>query len=93
MTPVDVTVTWTPEKLGRPAEQYSTLARFAFDPEFEQGAWSVTLHFDRQPSFENPCDATATFLNPDVAPQDWLRPGATFEMMEGRRVTAHVIVR
>jgi hypothetical protein len=73
---------------------YSTAARFGVDPDFEKGAWSVLLRFHpSQAALENSCVATAEFLNLSAAPQDWLISGATFEMTEGRRVTAHVIVR
>ncbi len=95
MSAVAVTVAWAPDKVRRPTNGvYSTLARFGIDPDFEHGAWSVTLRFDpAEMVLDDTCAATAEFLASKLAPLDWLKPGATFEMMEGRRVTAHVVVR
>jgi len=91
---VNVRVTWSQSKLNRTPSSgiYSTLARFSADTEWPNGdTWSVVLEFDTAESQHSEFYARARFLSP-VAPMDRLGAGESFDLYEGRKVTAHVTV-
>ena len=88
-----VAVHWAEEKRRSlpTSGQYVTAARFAEDGDtWGVDAWSVVLQI-RGDVRADPCKAEARFLSPE-APQDRLRSGVRFELMEGNRVTAVVEV-
>ena len=88
-----VTVHWSDEKrTSLPTSgEYVTAARFAEDGDtWGADAWSVVLQI-RGDVRAQPCKADARFLSPE-APQDRLRSGVRFELLEGNRVTAVVEV-
>lgn len=88
-----VAVHWSDDKRKSlpTSGQYVTVARFAEDGDtWAADAWSVVLQI-RGDVNAQPCKADARFLSPE-APQDRLRPGARFELLEGDRVTAVVDV-
>lgn len=73
-----------------PSREYSTVSRFKEDTDWPEEAWSVVLHFDEPPQEQgSPSRGTVRFLVPD-APQDRLKPGASFDVYEGRVKTATV---
>jgi hypothetical protein len=69
--------------------RYSSVARFPQQRDWPANAWSVVTEFSEPPS-QNAL-AHVRFLVED-APQDWLTPGATFELLEGSKVVATVQV-
>jgi molybdopterin synthase catalytic subunit len=86
-----VRVRWTDPQRPFSSGQYSTVARFDEDrADWPKTAWSVTLNL-REALAAGDCLADARFLGPD-APQERLRSGVRFEMLEGNRVTAIVEV-
>lgn len=88
-----VLVHWSDKKLGSPpiSGQYITVARFPEDDaSWSSDLWSVVLKI-RGDACIQPCEAEAKFLSPD-APEDRLRSGTRFEMLEGNEVTAIVDV-
>jgi hypothetical protein len=88
-----VLVYWSDEKLSSlpTSGQYVTVARFPEDMDsWLSNAWSVVLEI-RGDVCSRPCEANARFLSSD-APEERLRPGARFELLEGNRVTAVVDV-
>lgn len=87
---VRVRVQWMDWKApSAPTEgRYSTMARFV-DEDLRREAWSVVLEdFVREGGEISAC---AGFLV-EAAPWDRLKPGVTFEMMEGSRASARVQV-
>lgn len=88
-----VAVHWSDEKRKAlpTSGQYVTVARFAEDGDtWGADAWSVVLQIQGDVGAQ-PCQADARFLSPE-APEDRLRPGVRFELLEGDRVTAVVEV-
>jgi hypothetical protein len=88
-----VAVYWSDEKRKSlpTSGQYVTVARFAEDGDaWGADAWSVVLQI-RGDVRAQPCKADAQFLSPE-APEERLRPGIRFELLEGHRVTAIVEV-
>lgn len=88
-----VRVHWSEEKRNRlpTSGQYIGVARFAQDrANWPSSAWSVVLDIHGDPGAQ-PCMADARFLAAE-APQERLRPGACFELLEGHQVTAIVEV-
>ena len=67
---------------------YSTVARFEDDKDnWNKQAWSIVAKFSERPRTVHKTIAVIHFLVPD-APQNLLRPGSRFELIEGRRVVA-----
>jgi len=90
---VKVKVSWSQDKLRRPSgTTYSTVARFAEDIGWPNGdAWSVVLEFVPGEALHPDFYGMARFLVPE-APQDRLRSGSSFELYEGDKVAARVMV-
>ena len=91
---VPVHIIWSDWKLGAlpKSGEYSTLARFPGE-DITREAWSIVLTF--APSAKaigvREWSGQAEFLS-ETGPWERLSPGAEFEMMEGRRVSARVRV-
>jgi len=81
-------VTWAtrlPEGL-----QYSTVAKFAEDVNWPEGAWSVVLEFETSPATQgNPSRGLVHFLMFE-APHNRLRTGAHFALYAGSAKVADV---
>lgn len=90
---VPVKVEWEPSKKDRPVSgRYVTVARFLNDEDkWPDEAWSVSLDFHRQNDVFDYENGTANFLVGN-APNEWLKSGAVFEMLEGHNKTAKVTV-
>lgn len=72
--------------------QYSTVSRFEEDRSWPSVAWSIVLEFDVPPVAQgNPSIGRARFLSPE-APRDRLRAGARFDLYEGHRKVAEVVI-
>ena len=69
-------------------DDFAAVARFPNDG-WPQVALSIVLSFDHTHDTSKPVQGFARFLVGD-APHDWLRPGATFEVMAGSKVVAEV---
>lgn len=89
-------VYWVPAESGGrrsvPARGvYSTVARFEDDQTWPHEAWSLVLHIDRSFRDGRYAHATIEFLSED-APQNLLRAGSRFELLEGMRRVAKGVV-
>jgi hypothetical protein len=68
---------------------YSTVARFPQQQDWPNNAWSVVVEFGEPPKQDDL--AQVRFLVDD-APRDWLTSGASFELLEGKKVVARVTI-
>lgn len=93
--PINVSIQWTPEKLAHQPSSgvYSTVAKFPEDTDWPAIAWSVVMEFhtSKNHPLGDSLEATARFLVPE-APWDRLKKGCVFELYEGFKKTATVIV-
>lgn len=88
-----VLVHWSDEKRKAlpTSRQYVTVARFPGNNlSWLSDAWTVVLDINGDVDAQ-PCEADARFLSPH-APEEKLRPGVRFELLEGNRITAIVDV-
>jgi len=92
--PVTARIEWIgPEAGGREAPpvgpRYSTVARFEGQADWPREAFSLVVERKSNDHGDAEWIATVSFLVPENAPDDFLRPGARFELFEGgRRVAA-----
>ncbi|MBB3410216.1 hypothetical protein FHT87_004148 [Rhizobium sp. BK316] len=83
----NVDIVWSDiarDKIVAPG-RYVAPAKFGADPDWPQTAWSIVLEFSEL------SHGTARFLVDD-APHHLLQRGATFEMYDGRKLSAKVRV-
>ena len=67
---------------------YTTVARFREHyEEWPSQAWSLIIQFDCRKCCGDEWEGTVEFLSSE-APEDYLKIGACFELMEGRKVAA-----
>lgn len=90
-------VSWVPTaKGGRRTpfvgDSYTTVARFADDPAWPNVAWTLVVKRLRTFSGGRFWFAELQFLA-DEAPTELLKPGARFDLFEGRRLTATGLIR
>lgn len=96
--PVNAMIRWVPpERGGRKAPPagpvYTTVARFEDDRDrWPDEAWSVVVEFVRPYGTGGGAAWAKVRFLADEAPADWLKPGARFELCEGRRVVAKGVV-
>jgi len=89
---IEANLQWyTPKKGGRqslpPGPKYSTVARFENQKEtWLQEAWSLVIEFIEPPDMALSHRVRVNFLA--EGPEDLLKPGSVFELMEGRRPVA-----
>ena len=72
--------------------RYVTVCRFdSSNVAWQQNAWSLVVEFDESPTTVGEQTASVWFLAYDKpeAPQDLLRTGNKFDLLEGARVVAH----
>ena len=91
---VPVSVVWSPAKTRIPTNGiYTTMAFFPDDASWPNESWSVRLRFDpADVQNEHVTKATAEFLNAEAAPAHLLAKGASFAMLEGKNLTALVVI-
>lgn len=95
--PVRALISWVPAaKGGRKSlfegEVYSTVVRFADDPNWPDVTWSLAVRRLRTYAGGRFWYAEVQFLS-DQAPQGLLRAGARFDLYEGRKLTATGLIR
>jgi hypothetical protein len=88
---------YTVEEDGRKAPpssggRFCTVARFPDDPTWPDEAWSVVVYFKEPVADDGSVMAHVAFLIPEEAPNERLRPGARFELLDGPRPIADVEV-
>jgi hypothetical protein len=68
--------------------EYRGVSRFDVDPNHVHGFWDVVVRFEKFPT-EDDLESIAyvSFLSPE-APQEFLRAGCSFEVMEGLKTVA-----
>src|SRR5262249_16698388 len=92
-------IRWLPAKAGgrtAPPEggaTYSTLARFSHESEeqWRREAWSLKLHL-LEPADSNGLQRARLQFLPEARPTECLKPGARFELYEGRRRVAEGVI-
>ena len=90
-------ISWVPAAKGGRKQPptgpvYSTVARFTDDPDWPARAWSLVVRKLKAYGGGRFWFAQVEFLV-DAAPHDLLRPGARFDLDEGRKLAATGLIR